>query len=181
MRRVGIYPGSFDPVHEGHIAFAEAALLTGELEEVVFLPERMPRGKPQVSSLAVRLHALREKTTQSAQLRVISLPMERFTVTDTLAVLQSKFEGARIALLVGSDIVHTFQHRWPGLGKLLHAADLIIGLRDKDAAEDIEKLMASLEVKYGCKITYSILVTPHAHVASSKIRDAAMRAKAPLM
>jgi len=175
MRHVGIYPGSFDPVHEGHIAFAKAALLAGKLEEVIFLPEKMPRGKPQVSSLTVRLNALRKETTQSERLRVMSLPMERFTVTDTLAILQSKFEDTRLALLVGSDIARTFQHRWPGLGTLLRTTDLIIGLRDKDAPEDIEKLMAFLEVKHGCKITYSILVTPHAHVASSKIRDAAMR------
>jgi cytidyltransferase-like protein len=49
MKHIGIYPGSFDPVHEGHFAFAKAALETGRLDTVIFLPEMKPRGKPQVT------------------------------------------------------------------------------------------------------------------------------------
>lgn len=170
MKCVGIYPGSFDPVHEGHLAFARAALSAGELDEVVFLPEMKPRGKPQISPLAVRIRALKAKTAQYQRLQVMSLPIERFTVADTLAVLQSKFKDARLVLLVGSDIVDTFQYRWPGIDTLLHSVDLIIGLRDSHTAQDIAKLVADLEAELKFQIDYSIIITPYAHLASSKIR-----------
>jgi nicotinate-nucleotide adenylyltransferase len=171
MRRIGIYPGSFDPLHAGHLAFAEAALQVAELDEVIFLPEMKPRGKPQVSPLAVRQHALEIKTAQNKRLGVMSLPIERFTIAETLPVLQEKFNGARLALLVGSDVVHTFQYRWPGLETLLRSMDLIVGLRSDDTVHDIEALMTSLEMELNCTITYSLITTPYAHLASSQIRD----------
>lgn len=170
MKRVGIYPGSFDPVHEGHLAFAKTALETAELDTIVFLPEMMPREKPQITPLATRFLDLQAKTAQHKQLEVINLPVERFTITDTLTLLQSQFTGARLALLVGSDVAYTFQHRWPGLGTLLSSTDLIIGLRENDSVQDMEKIMKSLERTHGQKIVYSIVTTHYAHIASSKIR-----------
>lgn len=42
MSRIGIYSGSFNPVHAGHIAFALQALESANLKTIYFLPERRP-------------------------------------------------------------------------------------------------------------------------------------------
>jgi nicotinic acid mononucleotide adenylyltransferase len=110
------------------------------------------------------------KIAQHEQLEVMSLQVERFTVADTLSLLQSQFEGARLTLLVGSDVVYTFQHRWPELEVLLFSTDLIIGLRENDTVQNMEKIMSSLERIHGQSIVYSVVTTPYAHLASSKIR-----------
>ena len=51
MARIGIYAGTFDPVHAGHVAFALQSLEAAKLDRVYFLPERRPRGKRQVKNI----------------------------------------------------------------------------------------------------------------------------------
>jgi nicotinate-nucleotide adenylyltransferase len=46
---IGIYAGTFDPVHDGHIAFAKAAISKANLDKVVIVAEKEPyRKKPKV-------------------------------------------------------------------------------------------------------------------------------------
>lgn len=44
-RRIGIYGGTFDPVHYGHLLLAESAREQADLDEVWFLPTRVPPHK----------------------------------------------------------------------------------------------------------------------------------------
>ena len=48
-KSVGIYSGTFDPVHTGHVAFALEAAQVANLQKVVFLPEETPREKTPTS------------------------------------------------------------------------------------------------------------------------------------
>ena len=50
MRRIGLMGGSFDPVHEGHLNLARAALASGEVDHVVFLPTGNPPHKPDMAT-----------------------------------------------------------------------------------------------------------------------------------
>ncbi|HVI69805.1 MAG TPA: adenylyltransferase/cytidyltransferase family protein, partial [Magnetospirillaceae bacterium] len=62
MKRVGVFSGTFDPVHRGHLAFALSAQKRAQLDTVVFLPEHSPRGKIAVGSFTHRLEMLRLAT-----------------------------------------------------------------------------------------------------------------------
>ena len=44
--RIGVFGGTFDPVHVGHLAIAQAALDTAGLERVIFVPARRERPAP---------------------------------------------------------------------------------------------------------------------------------------
>ncbi|HEU5121705.1 MAG TPA: adenylyltransferase/cytidyltransferase family protein, partial [Candidatus Saccharimonadales bacterium] len=68
MRRIGIYSGTFDPVHYGHIAFAASAIRACNLDEVVFLPEPQPRYKAGVTDIAHRLALLTMATAAQSNL-----------------------------------------------------------------------------------------------------------------
>jgi nicotinate-nucleotide adenylyltransferase len=172
MAAIGIFSGTFDPVHSGHIAFCRAAVQAATLEKVVLLPEAAPRGKSPVTSLAHRRAMLELATAADPHLEVLTLPDKRFSVARTLPRLQQLFAGHKLSLLVGSDVVQTFAHRWPGLETLLAEMELIIGLRAGDTASTVEGLLEAVQ-RAMPKLTlrYRLLDSPYAQAASSQIRS----------
>jgi nicotinate-nucleotide adenylyltransferase len=177
MKRVGIYSGTFDPVHPGHVAFALGALEACGLDRVVFLPEHSPRGKSNVSHINKRVDLLRESLTDE-RLSVARLTSERFTVKDTLPEIQSMFKGSELVLLVGSDIVRTFTYRWDGLEALLRQVSLAIGMRGDDSPTEISAIITGLEKDYETTVNHTILHCGYADMASSQIRLKRLAAEA---
>lgn len=168
--RIGIYSGTFDPVHAGHIAFARAAARACRLSEVVFLPERQPREKQQVTPLKMRLSQLETAVAPYPELRVVALKDRQFSVQETLPRLQALFAGAELTLLVGSDVVRTFRYRWEGLELLLRAMPLAIGMRKGDDQAETEAIIKELAAQYKLVLTPAYIHTPHAHLTSSQLR-----------
>jgi nicotinate-nucleotide adenylyltransferase len=168
VSKIGIFPGTFDPVHDGHIAFALAALQTCGLDKVVLLPERQPRQKNGVTALNERVAMLKLAAANYPQLQVVELPDDVFTVRGTLPELQRRF-GDRLTLLLGSDVARTFAHRWPDLDKLLDVMSLAIGLRRQDSQADIAALLAEL----GRPVQTCFVPIEKPHAASSAVRQGA--------
>lgn len=170
-RRTGIYSGTFDPVHPGHIAFAEESMRKCNLDEVVFLPEQKPRGKEEVTELVHRVTLLERATAAISGLRVVQLASEQFTVQQTLPELRQAFGDSRLTLLIGSDIARTFLYRWEGLDTLLDEVSLAIGLRSHDNPEEIATIMSQISHDYHIFPEYTLISTPEAEMASSQIRN----------
>jgi len=169
MKRLGIYSGTFGPIHKGHIGFALAAVAECALGEVAFLPERLPRGKQNVSDIAIRAEGIRYAIAPYAQLRLTVLETPRFTIDHTLPQLQELFPNYQLVLLIGSDVAETLR-RWPGITDLLSRAELVIGLRHGDSIEEMTTLMRQLETTHGPKPRYHIIASPFARVASSHLK-----------
>ena len=170
MRRIGIYPGTFDPVHAGHLAFAEAAARACRLEEVILLPEALPRGKSGVSSLEHRLALISLAVQGHDRLRGTTLHSSRFTVAETWPEIRQAFPGTSITLLIGSDVVGSLAS-WEGLGAILPEVSFAIGLRHGHNERTITDAVADIVQKYGQQLELSIVRTPQAVVASSQIRS----------
>lgn len=128
QKRVGIFSGSFDPVHKGHVAFALQALEAANLEVVYFAPEVKPRRKPNITHIAHRTAMLKLAVGGRKNLKVLELPHQYFTTTRTLPRLQQQFPDAQLVLLLGSDL---FEHMasWPHVDGLLHKVELVVGAR----------------------------------------------------
>ena len=80
MSKVGIFSGTFDPVHAGHIAFALEAMESAGLDKVYFLPESMPRRKSGVTHYAHRLAMLELALKPYNKLSILELPDKQFSV-----------------------------------------------------------------------------------------------------
>src|SRR3989344_4473010 len=78
--KVGIYPGAFDPVHEGHVAFAQLVIAQHGLDKVFFLPEPTPRYRQAVKAYEHRLAMIKLAIKKYDSLGVIQLDHNRFTV-----------------------------------------------------------------------------------------------------
>lgn len=169
--KVGIYAGTFDPVHQGHIGFCRAALQACRLDQLQLLPEAKPRGKTNVTSLAERLHMLELAVADEPAMHVLQLPHPQFTVARTLPLLTQRFEGDQLFFLVGSDVVRTFTYRWPGLPELLSTVHLVVGLRKDDDQAAVQGVLHQLQAEHpALALRYTLLASPYRNLASFHIR-----------
>src|SRR5216684_4511570 len=108
MRRVGLFGGTFDPPHLGHLAIAEWAREQLGLERVVFMPAGAPPHKRRrdLSRAEARVAMTRLAVRGQPAFVVSTLEIRRrgpsFTV-DTLRALGRRYAGARLYLVLGAD------------------------------------------------------------------------------
>jgi nicotinate-nucleotide adenylyltransferase len=112
QRRVGLYGGTFDPVHAGHLAVARALVEQFALDEVLFIPAHIAphkRGlaRQRPASPLHRYAMLVLATTDEPRMRVSTIeldaPERPFTV-ETLARLRTEFgAAARLYFVMGAD------------------------------------------------------------------------------
>lgn len=167
-RRIGIYAGSFDPVHAGHIAFALQALDQAGLDEVVFLPERRPRYKPGVEHFAHRVAMIKRATKHYSRLSVLELADREFTVRRTWPQLQALFAGYELVFVAGSDVVLTMPD-WPYAERMLNHCGLAVGVRSGHQADQILHILGGWTAK---PHNLEIISSPASDVSSRRIRAA---------
>lgn len=163
MRHIGIYSGTFDPAHIGHIAFADEAMKRAGLDHVVFLPEESPRGKVGVTVLPTRLGQL-TKALQGTPHQVRCPAHARFTIDTTLAEIERWYPDATLHFLMGADVAASLAG-WPDVGQLIARHRLIVGMRTGYSQAEVEQLLKRLETKY------LIVSTVHADVSSRRLRE----------
>lgn len=144
--RIGIFAGSFNPVHAGHISFALQAMQTAGLDEVVFLPERRPRHRAAPEHFAHRVAMLKRAVRPYRQFSVLELADRHFSVARTWPQLQALFAGHQLVLLTGSDVAYSL-YRWPHAKRLLAQSELIIGVRSQHDLPTIERLISGWPVQ----------------------------------
>jgi nicotinate-nucleotide adenylyltransferase len=128
MKRIGIFAGTFDPVHKGHITFALKAAESADLDEVYFLPETQPRQKSGVTHISHRLAMLKLATRAHSKLNVLELPDKKFDMVHTWPKLKKRFGSSKVLLLVGSDVFGSMP-TWPHVQQLFQDAGVIVGTR----------------------------------------------------
>lgn len=166
--KIGIYSGTFDPVHIGHINFALDGLKAGDLSAVYFLPERLPRNK-SASHYAHRLAMIKLAIKPHANLKVIDLPDRQFSVNKTLPKLKKLAGNNQIYLLHGSDDIKRVP-RWPGKETLLKSVNFIVGLRKSAKEKEIRDL-----TKNWPSNVVIINSTKYSDISSGQIRESIMK------
>lgn len=171
--RVGIYAGTFNPVHSGHIAFTLQAIRAADLDVVYFLPERRPRNKEQVEHFAHRVGMLKEALKPHPRLELLELTDPNFNVSRTLPALRRKFEGSELVFLFGSDVAQGLAD-WPSAGRLLDDGELVIGIRSRD---NREALRAIIEAWPARPRSVTIFDSPAPDISSGIVREALRRGR----
>jgi len=106
--KIGLYGGSFDPIHNGHLILARDALERLELDRVVFLPARIsphkldhPPAPPELRAKMVEVAVAGEPKFESD-----SCELDRegpsFTI-DTVRLYRERFPGAQLYYFIGDD------------------------------------------------------------------------------
>ncbi|HRE10544.1 MAG TPA: nicotinate-nucleotide adenylyltransferase [Ignavibacteria bacterium] len=134
MKRIGIFGGTFDPIHNGHLIMAENVKDQMHLDEVMFIPSRIPplKDAENISAPEHRLNMLRlaAKGSSSFKINDIELKMTgdepNYTVK-TLLKLREEFsaEQVKFYLIIGMDQLIKL-HKWKDPGKLFLLTEVVV-------------------------------------------------------
>lgn len=124
--RIGIYGGTFDPIHFGHLLLAESAREALRLNRVLFVPARIPPHKQEkhLTSEKDRVAMLRLALRGNRAFSVETFELEQnqvsFTV-HTVEFLHEKYPHAELFLLMGEDMLRIFPN-WFQPGRICELA-----------------------------------------------------------
>lgn len=170
MRRVGLFGGTFDPPHLGHLAAAEWAREQLGLARVVFMPAGTPPHKHRrdLSPADARVAMTRLAVRGQPAFTVSTLETRRcgksFTV-DTLRVMQRRHPRARLYLILGADSLDDFRN-WHAPREILALATLAVARRPGAGARGPRGFPRG---------SVAWLDNPGLSLSSSEIRDRARR------
>ena len=113
--RIGVFGGTFDPVHNGHVLPVEAAAMKFQLERVLYVPARLSPHKEQAPTdarhrVAMLALAISGRPDWSIDLEELDRQPPSFTV-DTLRSIAARHPSDELWLLMGTDILAGFA-RW---------------------------------------------------------------------
>jgi nicotinate-nucleotide adenylyltransferase len=133
MRRIGLFGGTFDPPHVGHLALAEIARDRLRLDEVRFIPSGRPPHKRRggLTPAARRLEMTRLAVRGNPAFTVSTVEIRRagpsFTV-ETLRRVAAEDPPARLFLLMGADSLDDFAS-WRDPQAIRRMATLVVAVR----------------------------------------------------
>jgi len=122
--RIGLYFGSFNPVHIGHLVIAEAAAEAGGFDQVwlVVSPQSPFKSKPSLLNEHDRLRLVELAVADNPRLEASNveygLPRPSYTI-DTLDALERQFPSYQFSLVMGGDNLPTLP-RWKAYDRLRH-------------------------------------------------------------
>lgn len=123
MKKVGLFFGSFNPIHVGHLVIADHMALSGNLDEVwmVISPHNPHKEKKSLLADNHRLALVKEAIEDNPRLRAsdieFGLPIPSYT-SNTLAYLKEKYPETEFSLIMGEDNLRTF-HKWKNYEDIL--------------------------------------------------------------
>ncbi|MDB5165963.1 MAG: nicotinic acid mononucleotide adenylyltransferase [Candidatus Saccharibacteria bacterium] len=173
--RIGIYAGSFDPVHAGHISFALQALQQAKLDEVIFLPERKPFFKPGAEHFGHRVAMLKTALKPHPSLSVAETVDRQFTVRRTLRQLRALLPpDAQLVFLFGADTVALLP-TWPHAEELLRTCEIVVAVKQGQKLKTVQGVIKGWPTQ---PLATTIIPAHAPHVSSTAIR-AALRKNIP--
>jgi nicotinate-nucleotide adenylyltransferase len=128
--KLGIFGGSFDPVHHGHLIVAEYVRELAGLDRVLFVPTMISPHKAEAEATEAvhRLAMLREAVKDNPFFEILDIEIERGGISYTIDTLRLMKEGRtsdEFFLMIGADNVRDFR-TWKEPGEIVKQARLIV-------------------------------------------------------
>ncbi len=159
MARIGIFGGSFNPPHEGHILAAREFYDQLELDRLLIIPA----GDPPHKTLSVnsptamqRLEMTRLASLDLENTEVLDLEIKRdgrSYTADTVEILRQSYPDDELFLLMGTDMFYSFAS-WHQPERITKNVTVAVAHRDADSPAKLKSCAADLEQRFGARIAF---------------------------
>ena len=184
--RIGVFGGSFDPIHFGHLILAEECRVEANLDQVIFVPAAQSPLKDSAprSSNKQRLEMLSLALGGQTPFQISNLELERggksFTV-DTLRELKEQHQDSELFLLIGQDSLNSFD-RWKSPDQICQLATPLVIRRPVNhevskPVLELEKLASFVSSEQLDMIKELAMKSRLIEISSSDIRDRILNGK----
>jgi nicotinate-nucleotide adenylyltransferase len=170
--RVGVFGGSFDPVHHGHLAIALAAIESLPLDRVIFVPARrspLKEATPAASD-GDRVAMLERAIAGEPRFSISRIELSRPAPSYTVETLEALAREGRLFLILGADAARDLS-RWRSPERVRELATLVIAPRAPRA-----ELRVPLS-SWNDDPAAIVLDTPLMDVSARELRERAARGR----
>ncbi|MBQ2382515.1 MAG: nicotinate (nicotinamide) nucleotide adenylyltransferase [Oscillospiraceae bacterium] len=173
MARIGIYGGTFDPPHMGHVCAAREAVRALGLDLLLVIPDRIPPHKERPAdapSPEQRLEMTKLAFAGDGKIRVTDLELRRegksYTY-ETVEQLRAQYPDDELILLMGTDMFLSF-HQWKYPERILAHVSLAVFYRgDKGEKDAVAARKAEMEAQ-GHEVL--LVQNPVVEISSTSLR-----------
>lgn len=172
--RVGIFGGTFDPVHMGHLAVAEQCREQAALDQVWFVPAPRPQHKLDrtVTPFAQRVEMLALALAGNPAFRIDEIEKERTGpsyTADTLRQFHERQPGLDLHLLIGFDCLPDLPH-WYQSERIVERAALLVVARPGWPVVSATELRAALGLGPDAPLRMQVVPVPLIDLSSTDLR-----------
>lgn len=161
--RLGIYVGSFNPVHKGHKFIADYVIEHNYVDKVLMIPTESYWDKTGLIDLSHRLNML--KFCENENILVSSEYSSYEFTNEILTALNENLDDTELYLIIGADNLLKFE-LWENIDLILEHKVLVLGRNDIDMEEQIKKFTEEQQEHF-------VLVKefPEVDVSSTSVRN----------
>ena len=130
--KIGIYGGSFNPIHKGHIQLAEYAIDKLELDKFFFVPAfKSPfKSKHKIVDAKHRVNMIDLVLPEKAEISLFEINRKSVSYTiDTIRYFKQQYPNDELFLIVGSDNVYKL-NKWKQINEIVTTAQLVVMRRE---------------------------------------------------
>ena len=178
--KIGIFGGTFNPPHLGHLAAARTAVAVLGLDKLLIIPaaipphKELPEGTPEPERRLAMAAKLADALLLPEKVEVSSLELDRTGksyTSDTLAQLKEAYPGAELWLLMGTDMFLTL-HLWHEPERILELAGVCaFGRTEQDGESVFAPQREHLEKTFpGARIT-TVTLPGLVDISSTRLRE----------
>jgi nicotinate-nucleotide adenylyltransferase len=174
-QNIGLFGGTFDPPHLGHLISAEALADALSLDRIIFIPSGNPPHKKDrpITPGEKRMEMLRLAIADNPRFEVndweLRQPAATYTI-NTVRYFQKTYPTSRLCWLIGADSLHDLPN-WFEFESLIEMVDIVTACR---GGLDIEKILSGLKDRLTNaqfeKLRTHLVKTPMIEIAAHEIR-----------
>ena len=149
MKKIGMFGGTYDPIHTGHIKIAKEAMEELKLDSIFFIPTGKSYFKDHVLGAEIRLNMLKEALKDYPEFQISECEIHRtgntYTI-DTIKYFKEEYPDAKLYFIMGMDSFRLF-HKWKNYEDILDLSSIVIAPRmEMPSANTHDGIIDNLDV-----------------------------------